>query len=153
MTNQEKLHARILNHENIVLSRGNEIFKSVVNFVVFFSIIAFTYVFIHYKISIISLVTLLFISFIGLLLIRNKKKYVTVTIKGEMLLIKDANNQNKTTSIKSIKSISTYTVFGINHTRITYKLDGRKYRVCLLKKLEYDQLENGEIIREAMKVA
>ncbi len=153
MTNQEKLHARILNHESIVLSRGNEIFKSVVNFIAVFSIILFSIVFFHFKISIISLVTLFFISSLAFLLIKNKKKYVTVTIKGEMLMLKDANNQHKVMPVKSIKSIFTYTLFGVNYTRITYKLDGRKHEICLLKKLNGEQLENEEIIKEAMKVA
>lgn len=153
MTNHERLNLKIANQESIILSRGNEIFRSILFLVTLFSILLFSIVFFHFKISIISVFTFLCLSFTYFLLLSNKNKYVSASIKGEMLLLKDGSNKNKVTSIKSIKSISTYTIFKINFTRITYKLDGRKHQICLLKKLDPEQLENEEIIKVIMKVA
>jgi hypothetical protein len=41
----------------------------------------------------------------------------------------------------------------MNFTSITFKLDGRNHQICLVKKIESDQLVNAEIIKAAMKVA
>lgn len=153
MTNYDRLNLKIANQENIFLSRGNEIFRTMLSLVTFLFILSFSFIFFHFKISIITVFTFISFSFLYLFLLRTKKKYVSASIKGEMLLLQDGSNKNKVTSIKSIKSISTYTIFGINFTRITYKLDGRKHQICLLKKLDSEQLENEEIIKTVMKFA
>ena len=153
MTQEERLRIKITNLEKIVLSHCNELIRLIliVSLVISLSIIAV--VVYHFRISIIS------IAAGGLLLIaywffyRSIRNYVAASIKGEMLITKDIYNTNKVTSLKSIRSLSSITLFRINYTRITYKLDGVKYNIRILKKIDSNQLKNEEIIKTAMNIA
>jgi hypothetical protein len=153
MKNYEKLNLKIANQENIILSRGHEIFRLMISLYTMLSLVLFTLIFFYFKISLISIFTFILLSSFYLILVKKQKKYVSAFIKGEMLLVQDGSNKNKATSLKSIKSISTYTIFKMNFTSITFKLDGRNHQICLVKKIESDQLVNAEIIKAAMKVA
>jgi hypothetical protein len=153
MTKYERLNLKIANQEKIILSKGHEIIRSMISIFTILSLLLFAIVFLYFNISIISIVTFIMLSSFYLLLVKKQKKYVSASIKGEMLLVQDGSNKNKATSLQSIKSISTHTFFKMNFTKITFKLDGRKHQICLVKKIESDQLENAEIIKAAMKVA
>ena len=117
------------------------------------SILLFAIIFFYFNISIISIFTFIGLSSFYLILVKKQKKYVSASIKGEMLLLKDGSNKNKATSLKSINSISSHSFLRMNFTTITFKLDGRKHQICLVKKIEADQLENVEIIKAAIKIA
>lgn len=153
MTEHEQLNAKIRSQESIVLSKGSELFRPIVYCISTICILFFLFILFFFKVFIFSLVTFVFISSIIYLLVKTQRKYVKATIKGEMLLIKDEKNINRITPVTSIKSISTFTFFSINLTKIVYKLDGRNHKICLLKKLDSEEIENEEIIKVAMKVA
>ncbi len=153
MTNDERLNLKIANQENIILSRGHEIIKSMIFLFTLLSILLFAIIFFYFNISIISIFTFIGLSSFYLILVKKQKKYVSASIKGEMLLLKDGSNKNKATSLKSINSISSHSFLRMNFTTITFKLDGRKHQICLVKKIEADQLENVEIIKAAIKIA
>ena len=153
MTNDERLNLKIANQEKIILSRGHEIIRSMIFLFILLSILLFAIIFFYFNISIISIVTFIGLSSFYLILVNKQKKYVSASIKGEMLLLKDGSNKNKATSLKSIKSISSHSFLRMNFTTITFKLDGRKHQICLVKKIESDQLENVEIIKAAIKIA
>lgn len=153
MTKEERLQKKLLNHERVVLSYGNEIVKLIAVSIFIIAFLISSFAFYHFRISLIALSvsSVLLISY-GLFF-RTIKKCVAASIKGEMLITQDLFNTNKVTSLKSIKSISSATLFGINYTTITYKLDGTKYCVRIVKKLESEDLENEKIIKTAMNIA
>lgn len=153
MTTQERLGIKLAKKEKIVLSNGNEFIK-IVAFV--FSALSFsilTFVLIQFKISLISAITLVAIISMYYAFVSNLKKFVSASIKGEMLITTDVFNKNKVTSLKSIKSISSYTIYSVNYTKIIFKLDGVKYDVRMIKKIDSEQLENEEILKSAISLA
>lgn len=153
MTKEERLQKKLANHERIVLSYGNELVRIIAILIFVIACVVVSLAFYHFRISIItiSVASVLLISY-GLFF-RIIKKHVAASIKGEMLITQDIFNTNKVTSLKSIKSISSTTIFGINYTSITYKLDGVKYSVRIVKKLECEDIENEKIIKTAMSIA
>ena len=97
MTNYERLNLKIANQENIILSRGHEIIKSMIFLFTLLSILLFAIIFFYFNISIISIFTFIGLSSFYLILVKKQKKYVSASIKGEMLLLKDGSNKNKAT--------------------------------------------------------
>ena len=153
MTREERLQKKLVNHERIVLSYGNELVKLfAISIFVISCLVAFL-AFYHFRISIITLVVSITLLVFYSIFFTIIKKYVAASIKGEMLITQDMFNKNKVTSLKSIKSISSITVFRINYTKITYKLDGIKYNVRIVKKLNCEDFENEKIIKTAINIA
>lgn len=153
MTKEERLLIKLNNHERVVLSYGNEFVRLVAIFLLIVSLLVASLAFYHFRVSVITIVVLSTLLLTYWIFFRTIKKYVAASIKGEMLIIKDLFNTNKVTSLKSIKSISSTTVLGYNYTKITFKLDGIKYSVTIVKKLENEDLENEKIIKTAMNIA
>ena len=81
----------------------------------------------------------------------NIKNYVSASIKGEMLITKDIFQNNKITALKSIRSISSTSVFGINYTKVKFRLDGVKHTIRIVKKVEKNGVGNEVIIKSALK--
>lgn len=153
MTKEERLQKRLANHERVVLSYGNEIVKLIAISIFVIACVIGSLAFYHFKISIITLAVASALLITYILFFRIIRKYVSASIKGEMLITQDIFNTNKVTALKSIKSISSTTIFGINYTTITYKLDGVKYNVRIIKKLECEDIDNEKIIKTAMSIA
>lgn len=153
MTKEERLLKRLANHERVVLSYGNEIVKLIAISIFVIACVIGSLAFYHFKISIITLAVASALLITYILFFRIIRKYVSASIKGEMLITQDIFNTNKVTALKSIKSISSSTIFGINYTTITYKLDGVKYNVRIIKKLECEDIDNEKIIKTAMSIA
>ena len=70
-----------------------------------------------------------------------------------MLITKNIFNTKKITSLKSIKSISSKTLFNLELTKVTYKLDGTKYSIRIMQKIDSEHLKNEEIIKTLLKIA
>jgi hypothetical protein len=153
MTNFENLNQKLINQEQIVLSCGTNIIKTLSLSLLVLSILSCAIVFFVFKISIITLISILFIASAYLLFVSKSKMYVSAVIKGEMIIIKDLNNQNKITSVKSIKSINSRNIFGLNLTNFSYKLDGKRYYVRIFKKLHTNEIANEEILQAAINLA
>lgn len=152
MTKEERLHLKLVNKERIVLSYGGEFVRTTAILISILSISIALLIFYHFKISVITAVAGGGILLTYLLFFLNIKKFVSASIKGEMLITQDLFNINKVTSLKSIRSISSHTFFGINYTKVSFKLDGMKYNVRIVKKLDPEQIENKEIIKTAISV-
>lgn len=153
MTKEERLHLKIANKERIVLSYGVEFVRITAILISLLSISVALLVFYHFRISFITAIVAGTILFTYLIFFLTIKKYVSASIKGEMLITQDLFNINKVTSLKSIRSISSTTFFGINYTTVTFKLDGVKYNVRIVKKIDPEQIENEQIIKTAMAIA
>lgn len=153
MTKEERLQKKLVNHERIVLSYGNELIRLVAISIFVISCIIGSLTFYHFRASVITIAVVFTLLVSYALFFRIVKKHVAASIKGEMLITKDIFNINKVTSLKSIKSISSTTIFGINYTTLTYKLDGVQYNVRIVKKLEGEDIENEKIIKTAMSIA
>jgi bifunctional pyridoxal-dependent enzyme with beta-cystathionase and maltose regulon repressor activities len=117
------------------------------------SILSCAIIFFLFKISIITIASIILIGSTYILFVSKSKKYVSAVIKGEMIIIKDVNNQNKITSVKSIKSINSRNIFGLNLTNFSYKLDGKRYYVRIFKKLHTNEIANEEILQAAINLA
>lgn len=153
MTNIENLNQKLINQEQIVLSCGTNIIKTLSLSLFMLSILSCAIIFFLFKISIITLASIILIGSTYILFVSKSKKYVSAAIKGEMIIIKDVNNQNKITSVKSIKSINSRNIFGLNLTNFSYKLDGKRYYVRLFKKLHTNEIANEEILQAAINLA
>jgi hypothetical protein len=81
----------------------------------------------------------------------NIKKYVSASIKGEMLITKNIFQKNRITALKSIQSINSTTFFGVNYTKVKFKLDGVYHTIRIVKKVEKDEIENEVILKSALK--
>ena len=57
------------------------------------------------------------------------------------------------TNLKSIRSIKSITLFGINYTKVKYKLDGVKHTIQMIKYLNKNDLGNDIILKSALKKA
>lgn len=153
MTKEERLLIKLNNHERVVLSYGNEFVKLIAILILIIAFLVASFAFYHFRISIFTAVVSSALLLAYWIFFRTIKKYVSASIKGEMLIIKDLFNTNKVTSLKSIKSMSSTTLLGINYTKITFKLDGVKYSISIVKKLENEDLENEKIIKTAINIA
>jgi hypothetical protein len=106
-----------------------------------------------FKIKIESILLVLGFLIFYLIFIAQLKDYVSASIKGEMLITKNIFNTKKITSVKSIKSISSKTLFNVDFTKVTYKLDGTKYSIRIIRKTDSEHLKNEEIIKTILKIA
>lgn len=153
MTSYETLNKKLVNQEQIVLSCGTKIIKSLSFTLLLISILSAAIIFFIFKISFVTAISLFLIACTYLIFVSYVKKYVSATIKGEMIIIQDVNNINKITSVKSIKSMNSKTFFGLDLTTFSYKLDGKRYNARIIKKLDSEQIGNEEIIKAAIKLA
>lgn len=153
MTKEERLNAKIANKEQISLSNGSEYVKLtavVISLISLFSVGLIVYIF---KIKIESILLILIFLIFYLVFIFQLKGYVSASIKGDMLITKNIFNTKKITSLKSIKSISSKRIFNIDFTKVTYKLDGAKYSIKIIQKIDSEHLKNEEIIKTLLKIA
>jgi hypothetical protein len=153
MTSYETLNKKLVNQEQIVLSGGTKFIKSLSFTLLLISILSSAIIFFIFKISVISAIAIFLIGTTYLIFLKNIKKYVSATIKGEMIIIKDAKNNNKITSVKSIKSMNSKTILGLDLTTFSYKLDGKRYNARIINKLSTEQIGNEEIIKAAIEIA
>ena len=153
MTKQERLNIKIKNKEQITLSNSSELVKFAAIIVSLLSLISVGIVIFFFKIKIESILLIFTFLLIYLLFIVQLKEYVSASIKDEMLITKNIFNTKKITSLKSIKSISSKTLFSIEFTKVTYKLDGTKYSIRIIQKIDSEHLKNEEIIKTILKIA
>ena len=153
MCSIDLLESKIKNKEQIVLSYNSNsirILNLIISTLYFSVIISFIYLFELSKITLLSSVIISIFFGIYLTSIRN---YVYASIKGEMLLTKNIYHKNKITNLKSIRSIKSITLFGINYTKVKYKLDGVKHTIQMIKYLNKNDLGNDIILKSALKKA
>jgi hypothetical protein len=150
---EEALKQKIINKERIILSSDNDFLRTSIFFMLVLSLLLSLLIFYHFDISLITICSSLAIAVTYWMYFKTVKKYVAASIKGEMLLTRNLFHESKVTSLKSIKSISSKTIFGINHTAITYKMDGVKYKIRMIKKIDSQQLKIDQILKTAIQVA
>ncbi len=153
MTRQELLDQKILNREQIILSRDCNTIK-LLNFVlIVLCLLTISSLLYFYKINKTGIALSAVFSLLYLSFYYNIKQYASASIKGEMLLLKNIKNENFITELRSIKSIRSFTLFRMNYTSITFKLDGGCHTAKIIKKLENDDIENEKIINSILKKA
>ena len=153
MTKEERLNIKIENKEQITLSNSSEFVKLTGIIVSLLSLISVSIILYIFKIKIESILLIFTFLILYLLFIVQLKEYVSASIKDEMLITKNIFNTKKITSIKSIKSISSKTLFNVDFTKVTYKLDGTKYSIRIIQKIDSEHLKNEEIIKTILKIA
>ncbi len=153
MTKEERLNIKIKNKEQIRLSNSSEFVKLTAIIVSIFSLISVSLFIYFFKIKIESILIIFTFLTVYLLFIVQLKEYVSASIKDEMLITKNIFNTKKITSLKSIKTISSKTLFNLDFTKVTYKLDGTKYSIRIIQKIDSEHLKNEEIIKTILKIA
>ena len=153
MTKEERLNIKIENKEQITLSNSSEFVKLTAIIVSLLSLISVGLILYFFKIKIESILLIFTFLIVYLLFIVQLKEYVSASIKDEMLITKNIFNTKKITSLKSIKSISSKTLFNVDFTKVTYKLDGTKYSIRIIQKIDSEHLKNEEIIKTILKIA
>jgi hypothetical protein len=153
MTKEERLNIKIENKEQITLSNSSEFVKLTAIIVSLLCLIFVSLILYFFKIKIESILLIFTFLILYLLFIAQLKEFVSASIKDEMLITKNIFNIKKITSLKSIKSISSKTLFNLNCTKVTYKLDGTKYSIRIIKKIDSEHLKNEEIIKSILKIA
>ena len=151
MTKHERLFSKIANKETIILSNTCDSLKTILYFVTFFFIVLTGYIALKYKIStkFCLTITCLFALYFTVLLYI--KKFVSASIKGDMLSTKSIFKKKKFTSVRSIRSISSKTYLKFNFTKLSYKLDGTIYNVRLINKIDSEHLQNEEVVKTILK--
>ncbi len=153
MTKQERIRRKIETKEKIKLSISCESIKSLAIFIsLTYIIIAVSVIYIeHLNFKSFALINIMLISYIFILL--QFKKYVAASIIGEMLISESIFKKNKITSLRSIKDISTTSIFKYDITKVTYKLDGNTITIRFLNKVDSEHLKGEEIIKTVLKEA
>ena len=151
MNSKELLDLNIENKESIILSYNSDTLRilNIIITILYLGIISF--LIFYFKVSKIAVISIGGISLFYAIFFMNIKNYVSASIKGEMLITKDIFQNNKITALKSIRSISSTTVFGINYTKVKFRLDGVKHTIRIVKKVEKNEVGNEVIIKSALK--
>lgn len=151
MNSKELLDLKIENKESIILSYNSDTLRilNIIITILYLGIISF--LIFYFKVSKIAVISIGGISIFYGIFFMNIKNYVSASIKGEMLITKDIFQNNKITALKSIRSISSTTVFGINYTKVKFRLDGVKHTIRIVKKVEKNEVGNEVIIKSALK--
>lgn len=68
-------------------------------------------------------------------------------------MTKNIYQKNKITDIKSIRDISSITLFRINFTKVRYRLDGINHSIQMIKYLNKDDIGNEVILKSVLKKA
>jgi len=147
------LESKISNKEKIVLSYNSSSFRRINIFVSFSYILAILSLIYFFQISKFTLLTSAILSFLYGVFFISIKNYVSASIKGEMLMTKNIYQKNKITDIKSIREISSITIFRINFTKVRYRLDGVNHSIQMIKYLNKDDIGNEVILRSVLKKA
>jgi hypothetical protein len=153
MTKEERLNAKIVNKEQIILSHGSEYLKLTAIIVSILSLSTILFIIYFFRIKLESIVVIFIFLIAYLVFLSTIKKYVSASIKDEMLLTKNIFNKKKITALKSIKSISSTTILNFNFTKINYKLDGMNHSIRIIKKVDSEHLKNEQIIKTILKIA
>ena len=151
MNSKELLDLKIENKESIILSYNSDPLRilNIIITILYLGIISF--LIFYFKLSKIAVFSIGGISIFYGIFFMNIKNYVSASIKGEMLITKDIFQNNKITALKSIRSISSTTVFGINYTKVKFRLDGVKHTIRIVKKVKKNEVGNEVIIKSALK--
>lgn len=153
MCSKKLLESKISNKEKIVLSYNSSSFRRINIFVSFSYILAILSLIYFFQISKFTLLTSAILSFLYGAFFISIKNYVSASIKGEMLMTKNIYQNNKITDIKSIREISSITIFRINFTKVRYRLDGVNHSIQMIKYLNKDDIGNEVILRSVLKKA
>lgn len=153
MCSKKLLESKISNKEKIVLSYNSSSFRRIKIFVSFSYILAILSLIYFFQISKFTLLTSAILSFLYGVFFISIKNYVSASIKGEMLMTKNIYQKNKITDIKSIREISSITIFRINFTKVRYRLDGVNHSIQMIKYLNKDDIGNEVILRSVLKKA
>ena len=153
MCSKKLLESKISNKEKIVLSYNSSSFRRIKIFVSFSYILAILSLIYFFQISKFTLLTSAILSFLYGVFSISIKNYVSASIKGEMLMTKNIYQKNKITDIKSIREISSITIFRINFTKVRYRLDGVNHSIQMIKYLNKDDIGNEVILRSVLKKA
>lgn len=153
MCSKKLLESKISNKEKIVLSYNSSSFRRINIFVSFSYILAILSLIYFFQISKFTLLTSAILSFLYGVFFISIKNYVSASIKGEMLMTKNIYQKNKITDIKSIREISSITIFRINFTKVRYRLDGVNHSIQMIKYLNKDDIGNEVILRSVLKKA
>jgi hypothetical protein len=151
MKRQERLLRKIANKEKIILSFGCDSLKafalilSIIYLIITLSILYFFHL--NFK----TLILLSFPLLAYIISLNQLKKYVSASVRGEMLMSESIFKKNKITSLKSIKEMSSIQFFNYEITKITYKLDGNTLKVKFINKNDSEHLRPIEIINTLLK--
>ena len=147
----EILYKKITDKEQIVLSYNCQTLKTLNILIAILCLLSISTLLFYFRINKTALSVSALLSLSYFVFYYNLKHYASASIKGEMLFLKDMNNKNSITELKSIKSIYSTTIFHYNYTKIKFKLDGAYHTVRLIKKISDGDIGNDVIIKSALK--
>ena len=152
MTRKEKFVQQLNNLERIEISSFHQKRTLLLRSVIFTLFIFHSILAIYLFPSFLAL-GILGISFISLvlLILKMHKSISSAAIKGDSLILKNAQNKNCVTSIKSIRKMKAKRIGGTTITSFQYHLDGSKRKAILLSNTN-GSIEPFEAIRSAQRI-
>jgi len=148
---KEILDEKISDKEQIVLSYDCQTIKTLNILIAILCFISISTLLFYFRINKTALTVSAILGLSYFIFYKNLKHYASASIKGEMLILKDMNDKNRITDLKSIKSICSSTIFGFNYTKIKFKLDVVNHTVRLIKKINDGEIGNDVIIKSALR--
>lgn len=94
-----------------------------------------------------------FVFLVTVILYYIRKKTNAVALKGDTIILKDMKDKTCVTSVRSVREITTNSVFGIQWTTLKYKLDGIK-RSTFFVNLKWTVSDTPEeVVRKAIDLS
>ena len=152
MTRKEKFVHQLNNFERIEISSFHRKRKLLLLAIITGLVLVHTILAINLFPSIVPLVTLL-ISFVTLtkIVLTVDKSISSAAIKGDSLILKNTQNENCVTSVKSIRKMKAKRIGKTTVTSIQFNLDGSKRKAILLSD-NSKVIEPYEAIRSAQRL-
>ena len=82
-----------------------------------------------------------------------QQKIKATVLKGDTLIVKSMNKSSKVASLRSIKSVKTKSMLGLQYTHLSYSLDGRTEEAMFVGKSSYLPFSPENTIKEAVKLS
>ena len=152
MTRKEKFVHQLNNFERVEISSFHRKRKLLLLAIITGLVLVHTILAINLFPSIVPLVTLL-ISFVTLtkIVLTVDKSISSAAIKGDSLILKNTQNENCVTSVKSIRKMKAKRIGKTTVTSIQFNLDGSKRKAILLSD-NSKVIEPYEAIRSAQRL-
>ena len=152
MTRKEKFVHQLNNFERIEISSFHRKRNLLLLAIITGLVLVHTILAINLFPSIVPLVTLL-ISFVTLtkIVLTVDKSISSAAIKGDSLILKNTQNENCVTSVKSIRKMKAKRIGKTTVTSIQFNLDGSKRKAILLSD-NSEVIEPYEAIRSAQRL-
>ncbi len=152
MTRKEKFVHQLNNFERIEISSFHRKRKLLLLAIVTGLVLIHSILALNFFPSIVPLVTLL-VSFVTLtkIVLTVDKTISSAAIKGDSLILKNTQNENCVTSVKSIRKMKAKRIGKTTVTSIQFNLDGSKRKAILLSD-NSEVIEPYEAIRSAQRL-